>query len=219
MWMALAGLGLQAAGSYYQQRAQNAALKYQAAMNRQNARLERMGAESALRQGERQAQQVMNQAAKVKGAQKTGYAANGIDLSSRSARQVMNETDFFGEADKNQVEANALSSAWQHRLNAVDMENNANVALSQRQSPWGAALSSLVSGAAGGYLQNHVAEAIDTAAGKAGDWIRGQFSGSGQPGLYGYSPTLLGSATGAARTWPGYWGRQDAGAGNLRGGW
>lgn len=203
MWTALAGLGLQAAGSFYQQKAQNAALKYQAAMNRVNARMERMGAQSALMQGERQAQQVMNATAKVKGEQKTGFAANGVDLSSRSAQNVLNETDFFGEADKNQVEANALASAWQHRLNATDMENNANIALSQRQSPWGAALSSLVSGAAGGYVQRHLEGAIDTAMDKAGSWISAQFSGGTTPGLYG-SGTLLGNASGAARIWPVY---------------
>lgn len=200
MWTALAGLGLQAAGSFYQQKAQNAALKYQAAMNRINARLEKTGAESALMQGERQAQQVMNQTAKLKGAQKTGYAANGIDLSSRSAQNVLNETDYFGEADKNQVEANALASAWQHRLNATNAESNANIAMSQQKSPWGAALSSAVAGVADSYLQKHLPDVVDTAVDKAGDWIKRQFSGWEMPGLY-EDGTLLGNATSAARTW------------------
>lgn len=216
MWTALAGLGLQAAGSFYQQKAQNAALKYQAAMNRMNARLEKMGAASALMQGERQAQQVMNQTAKLKGAQKTGFAANGVDLASRSAQRVLNETDFFGEADKNQAEANALASAWQHRLNATNAEGNANIAMSQQQSPWGAALSSVVSGAAGGYLQTHLPDAVDTAVEKAGDWIKTQFSGGETPGLYGYG-TLLGNATGADRKWHAYLKRRGIALDNLWG--
>lgn len=213
MWAVLAGLGLQGVGSFYQQKAQNAALKYQAAMNRINARLERMGAESALMQGERQAQQVMNQTAKLKGAQKTGYAANGIDLSSRSVQNVLNETDYLGEADKNQVEANALASAWQHRLNATNAEGNANVAMSQQKSPWGAALSSVVSGVADSYLQKHLPDAVD----KAGNWIKKQFSGGEMPGLYGYG-TLLGNATGADRKWHAYLGKKGIALDNLWGG-
>ena len=50
LW-ALAGIGLSALGSYNQQKAGNAYLKYQASMNRINARLANMSAESALRQG------------------------------------------------------------------------------------------------------------------------------------------------------------------------
>lgn len=149
MWGALAGIGLQAVGSYYQQKTQNAYLKYQASMNRINARLANMSAESALRAGEKQQQQIMTQTAKLKGAQKTGYAANGIDLHSRSVQNVLNETDYFGEADRNQAGANALENAWQYRLQATNYENNANILRSQRQNPWGAALSSAVSGVLG----------------------------------------------------------------------
>lgn len=71
LW-ALAGIGLSALGSYNQQKTQNAYLKYQASMNRINARLANMSAESALRSGEKLQQQIMTQTAKLKGAQKTG---------------------------------------------------------------------------------------------------------------------------------------------------
>lgn len=145
LW-ALAGIGLMGANSYFQQKSQNAYLKYQASMNRINARLANMGAESALMQGEKQQQQIMTQTAKLKGAQKTGYAANGIDLKSRSVQNVLNETDYMGEVDRNQAVANALTKAWDYRLQATNFENNANILNSQRQSPWGAALSTAVGG-------------------------------------------------------------------------
>lgn len=178
LW-ALAGIGLSALGSYNQQKANNAWLKYQASMNRINARLANMSAESALRQGEKQQQQIMMQTAKLKGAQKTGYAAGGIDLTSRSVRNVLNETDYLGEVDKNQAAANALTNAWGYRLQATNFENNANILQSQRQSPWGAALSTAV----GGLLMSEGAQ-------KGISGIADKFGG-----LFDSRGTLLGTAT------------------------
>lgn len=207
LW-ALAGIGLSALGSYNQQKAGNAYLKYQASMNRINARLANMSAESALRQGEKQQQQIMMQTAKLKGAQKTGYAAGGIDLSSRSVRNVLNETDYLGEVDRNQAAANALTNAWGYRLQATNFENNANILQSQRQSPWGAALSTAVGGILG---SESAMSTIGSGLSGLYDSASSLFSSSSQGGLaslssgIGYSPTLLGSATGAGRTWGGNW--------------
>ena len=206
LW-ALAGVGLSALGSYNQQKANNAYLKYQASMNRINARLANMSAESALRAGEKQQQQIMTQTAKLKGAQKTGYAASGIDLASRSVQNVLNETDYLGEVDKNQAAANALSNAWGYRLQAINFENNANILQSRRQSPWGAALSTAV----GGLLMSEGAQkGISGIADKFG----GMFSVSSTPsqgGLaslssgIGYSDYKLGLATGSGRTLGDNW--------------
>ena len=206
LW-ALAGIGLSALGSYNQQKTQNAYLKYQASMNRINARLANMSAESALRAGEKQQQQIMTQTAKLKGAQKTGYAASGIDLASRSVQNVLNETDYLGEVDKNQAAANALTNAWGYRLQATNFENNANIQQSQRRSPWGAALSTAV----GGRLMSEGAQkGISGIADKFG----GMFSVSSTPsqgGLaslssgIGYSDYKLGLATGSGRTLGDNW--------------
>lgn len=207
LW-ALAGVGLMAANSYNRQKTQNAYLKYQASMNRINARLANMSAESALRAGEKQQQQIMTQTARLKGAQKTGYAANGIDLNSRSVQNVLNETDFMGEVDRNQAAANALTNAWGYRLQATNFENNANILKSQRQSPWGAALSTAVGGILG---SESAMSTIGSGLSSLYDSASSLFSSSSQGGLAslssgtGYSPTLLGSATGAGRTWGGNW--------------
>lgn len=204
MWEALAGIGLSALGSYNQQKTQNAYLKYQASMNRINARLANMSAESALRAGEKQQQQIMMQTSKTKGAQKAGYGASGIDLKSRSVQNVLNETDYIGEVDRNQAAANALSNAWEYRLQSTNYENNANIIRSQQQSPWGAALSTAV----GGFLGS---ESAQKGLSSLSDKFGGLFQSSSQGGLasmssgIGYSPTLIGSATGAGRTWGGNW--------------
>lgn len=144
MWWAIAAKTAQNAigtlGTYYNQRTQNAALKHQASMNRINARLERLNAEQSLRKGEKQEQQIQNAAAKLKGKQKVGYGSSGVRLDSDSAQQVLNETDYMAQVDELQTHANALADAWGHRLNATNYENNANIALSQRQSAFGSAL-------------------------------------------------------------------------------
>lgn len=154
-------------GSYYQTKANNAVLKYQARQNRLNARLERQQAETSLNRGMKQEQQIQNAAAKLKGSQKAAYGASGVRLDSRSAQNVLNETDYMAQVDELQTHANALADAWSHRLNAVNYENQADIALSQRRSPTQAAVSSLV----GGLLMN---------IGSFSDLFGGD-SGTGQP--------------------------------------
>lgn len=206
-----AGVGLMAVNSFFGQKAANAALKYQAAQNRINAKLARMQAESALRQGEKQQQQIMIQGEKLKGAQKTAYAASNVDLKSRSAQNVLNSTDYLTEVDKNQAATNALEQAWQSRIQATNYENDANIALSQQQSAWGAALTT----AGGLALMNMGAtkalgSSISDAFSSGMDWAKSTFGSAGLSNSVGglasvtsggYSPTLLGSATGLGRTW------------------
>jgi len=145
MWWAMAAKGAQnllgSIATYNQTKLNNKALKYQAQQNRINARLEKMNAETSFRKGEKQEQQIQNAAAKLKGRQKVGFGANGVRLDSRSAQQVLNETDYMAQVDELQTHANALADAWGHRLKATDYENNANIALSQRQNPLQAAIS------------------------------------------------------------------------------
>ena len=205
MWWKWAAQGAQdtikTLNAYYSAKLNNASLKYQASMNRINARLANMSAESALRAGEKQQQQIMTQTARLKGAQKTGYAANGIDLNSRSVQNVLNETDFMGEVDKNQAAANALTNAWGYRLQATNFENNANILKSQRQSPWGAAFSTMIQAGLSRLADSDYfggdAQQVETTSKNSG-------FASLSSGI-GYSPTLLGSATGANRTWGGNW--------------
>lgn len=169
MWWTIAAKAAQNAigtvGTYYNTRAQNAALKYQARQSRLNARLERQQAETSLERGMKQEQQIQNAAAKLKGSQKVAYGAGGVRLDSRSAQNVMNETDYMAQVDELQTRANALADAWSHRLNAVNYENQADIALSKRQSP----IKSAIAYSIGKFLQ----------VGSFGDFGGG--SGSGQP--------------------------------------
>ena len=208
LW-ALAGIGLSALGSYNQQKANNAYLKYQASMARINAQLANMSAESALRAGEKQQQQIMTKTSKLKGAQKAAYGAAGIDLSSRSVQNVLNETDYMGEVDRNQAAANALTNAWGYRLQATNYENNANILKSGQQSPWGAALSTAVGGILGSdSAMSTIGSGLSSLYDSASSFFKSAPQQGGLSSLssgIGYSPTLLGSATGAGRTWGSGW--------------
>lgn len=205
-WIAMAAASvLKGLGSYSQQKAENASLKYQAAMNRINARMENLKAEEALRQGEKQQQQIMLQTEKLKGQQLVGYAASGIDLSSRSAQNVMNETDFFGEVDKNQAAANAIAASWSHRLNATNMEGNASIQLAQRKNAFGVALNSALTGALSGAasMSSWKLPSMDTASPSqsAGFDTPGGMTTWGGVSTTQYGKTLLGGAQGASSGW------------------
>lgn len=155
-------------GSYYQTKANNAALKYQARQSRLNARLERQQAETSLNRGMKQEQQIQNAAAKLKGSQKAAYGASGVRLDSRSAQNVLNETDYMAQVDELQTHANALADAWSHRLNAVNYENQADIALSQRRNATQVGISTAV----GSLLQN---------IGSFSDLFGSEDSDTGQP--------------------------------------
>ena len=131
--------GSQAYGSTKLSNIQN---KYSAKMNNLNAQLSEQQAQNALRRGEKEQQQIMTKGAKLKGAQKVAYGANGIDLSSRSAQNVMNETDYFTEADRLQASANAISEAWNYRLQSAQYKGQAMIDRSNVHSALKTALAS-----------------------------------------------------------------------------
>ena len=52
-------------------------------------------------------------------------AANGIDLGSETAVNILTSTDVMGEIDANTVAANAARSAWGYRTEGVNFRNDA----------------------------------------------------------------------------------------------
>lgn len=105
--MLLGALG-SAGGSFYTARTQRTQLNLQ-------ADLAAIAAEGELQRGQREEQQVRLQTARTKGAQRAALAANGIDLSSASAAEILTSTDVMGEIDAETVAANARRAAWGHR--------------------------------------------------------------------------------------------------------
>jgi hypothetical protein len=138
-----------AAGSYYGAKSQQTQLGVQADIADINARIAELGAQSVLRQGQREVGRVTMQAGQLKSRQRTSMAANGVDLTEGSAAELQDSTDIMKEIDAATVEANSIRSAWGYRSQGVSYQNQA---LGDRTTagsirPFGSAATSLLGGA------------------------------------------------------------------------
>jgi hypothetical protein len=102
---------------------------YNADILRINAGQSENVAQSVLYGGQRQSEMVTLRGGQLKSSQRTGLAANGVDLGSTTAQNVLNTTDIMMEIDANAVAANAIRSAWGYRTQAVNELNQANLAI------------------------------------------------------------------------------------------
>lgn len=145
----LAGLGLDAIGAYYSGKRQKARLRHRAAIDEINARSAESAAQGELERGQLREQSARLQTAQLKSAQRARLAANGIDLSSPTAANVLTSTDVMGEIDANTIAANAIRAAWGLRTEAVGLQNDALLARAGADSvnPLGQAAASLLGNA------------------------------------------------------------------------
>lgn len=136
-------------GSFYSAKAQRAALRSQATVDRINARIMEQGAQSTLLQGQQQVGQLTLKAGQLKSSQRAAMAANGIDLGVGNAAEIQASTEVMKEIDKNTVEANAVRAAWGYRTQGSNFENDAiaKSATASTIAPIGSAVSSLLGGA------------------------------------------------------------------------
>lgn len=138
-----------AIGSYYSAKTQAANLAGQAAIADINAQVAENTAQSALLAGQREEQSSRLRTAQLKSTQRTGMAANGIDLGSDTALNILTTTDLMGEADANTIAANAVRSAWGYRTQGANYKAEAAGARATASgiSPTTAAASSLLGSA------------------------------------------------------------------------
>lgn len=112
-------------GAYSSARSQRQQLKLNADLARINAGIAEKAADNEMLQGQRQEQAARLRTANLKSTQKTGMASNGVDLSSGTAQNILNTTDYMGEVDANTIAANAVKSAWGYRTQAVNARSSA----------------------------------------------------------------------------------------------
>ncbi|MCP2041931.1 hypothetical protein L1281_002549 [Neisseria sp. HSC-16F19] len=143
------GLIGQGVGSFYSARSQKRQLEMQAFMAELNGRRMEKQAQQALRAGEKEAVSRSLQAGQLKGSQRAALAANGVDLGVGSAAELQAGTDYFKEADMNQLAANALADAWGYRMGALNETNSARMARAQASTvnPMAAVHQTLLTGA------------------------------------------------------------------------
>lgn len=136
-------------GAYSQMRSTRLQLQLQADLSAINARLSESTAQSTLLAGQQQEQNARLKTAALKGSQRASMAANGLDLGSDTATNVLTTTDVMGEIDANTIHANAVRAAWGYRTQAVNAQNTARMssANSEGMSSASAAASSLLGSA------------------------------------------------------------------------
>jgi hypothetical protein len=137
-------------GAFSQARSTRLQLELQADLSLINARMSESAAQSELLRGQRSEQGLRLKTAGLKSSQRAAMAANGIDLGSDTAINVLTSTDVMGEIDAKTVQVNAVRAAWGYRTQGVNSENTARMARANAKGsdPMAAAASSLLGSAA-----------------------------------------------------------------------
>jgi len=111
----------------FQASSQQASLEFQAQIADINARMAERAAQSELLAGQRRIASLTLSAGQLKGKQRASMAANGIDLGVGSAAETLASTDLMKEIDKNTLEVNAVQSAWGYRTKGSAFSSQAIV--------------------------------------------------------------------------------------------
>lgn len=123
----IAQFGGMAIGAYSNSQNNKAALGAQAQVNRNNALIAGWQAEDAIKRGGKDAMRVRTRANRLKGAQRAGFGANGVDMTTGSALQILSDTEYFGELDAITAKDNAAKEAWALRNQAMGFSAEAGL--------------------------------------------------------------------------------------------
>lgn len=145
------GAGVSAGGAFFGAKSQKITLESTAQTAESNARIMELAAQSEILQGQREEQKSNLKYSNLKSTQKASLAANGVDISSDTAQNILTTTDTFKEIDANTINANATRGAWGYRTQGTNFANAARVARSTSKSinPWMAGATSLINSAGG----------------------------------------------------------------------
>lgn len=162
-----AGLASSTVGAYYAAQSQKDALNLRADLNERTA-------QQVLQAGQREEQRSRLATARLKGSQRAGMAANGVDLGVGTAADILTSTDLLGEVDAQTIRSNAVRNAWGYRSEATMQRASADSV-----SPGMSALTTLIGGsgqvAEGWYRLNKSGAMGQPAAKAGGEWNPGQF--------------------------------------------
>lgn len=122
---------LSAYGAYQGASAQKVAAKSQAKMAENNAVMAGWQAEDALARGDAAVAQQTRQNDALQGRQRASLAANGVDLSSGSAANLLEDAQVFGQMDIDNIRNNAMRSAWGFRASQQNDFASASMARAQ----------------------------------------------------------------------------------------
>ena len=106
-------------------KAAQAAANAEADLMDYNAAVADISAQEAKEQGAVEADRYKEQIEGVIGAQRAGYAGQGVDVSSGSALAVQADTAAVAEMDALQITSNAARTAWGYQVEAYDNRKRA----------------------------------------------------------------------------------------------
>ena len=102
----------------------------------QNAQYADLQANDAIQRGEIDAKKMHRKTEQVIGAQRTSFAAQGVDVNKGSAIDVQADTAYLGELDALTIKSNAAKEAWGYRVQGADYRARGKTA--KREGEFGA---------------------------------------------------------------------------------
>lgn len=147
--LAAAGAGTKAMGASSAASAQRSSLEYQASISAVNAQIALDKSSVAQDNGQIAVQNQDLKTAQTFGMQRANLAANGVDLGSGSANDILTSTQLMGARDAAQIQTNTMREAWGYSTQAADDTSNANAlkSMAGSVSPVNAGLTSLMGSA------------------------------------------------------------------------
>ncbi len=147
---------LSAFSAYEGAKADKAAAKFNAAVQRNNAARDELRARDAISRGSDKVFARRLKQSQTVGSQRAAFAARGLSLETGSALNILLDTDFIADIDVNTLRNNADKEAWSLRQNAGAHRAQSGLLESQagQISPGFTGLTSLIGGAAQTALVN-----------------------------------------------------------------
>lgn len=152
-----AGALVSAYGAAKQQSAANKAAEYNARVSERQAEVSELQAQDVERRGETEARAQVQKAEGVKGAQRAGFGASGVQVDAGSTLDTTTDTAVQGTLDAMTIKHNAAKDAYTLRQSGESAKYSAAGARAGKQSASGAAGLSLLGSASqigSSYIRN-----------------------------------------------------------------
>jgi hypothetical protein len=138
MAFAAVGLAMSAYGTYQQGQSQKSMANYNARIAENNAQINEIEAQDAIKRGDEEANAIRRNADMLKGSQRASMAARGLDLAEGTAAELQFQTDFFSSVDQATARDNAKRQAWSIRTQGANFKSEAAMqhATAKSINPW-----------------------------------------------------------------------------------
>lgn len=133
MWPMMAMMAMQAIGTGMSAYGQIRAGNQTDELFQRNAQIAEIQAQDAIARGKVEEKRARRTTEQVIGAQRTGFAGQGVDVNRGSALDVQADAAYLGELDALTIRNNAAKEAWGYRMQADDMRFQGKVAKQEGQ--------------------------------------------------------------------------------------